>query len=94
MTGGKYTYMPFLFGLASSGVYHAKTVTNFAVRSYRTLSPFPCEQGSLLSVALSVGSRHPDVIRHCIFVKPRLSSQYSPRDYPTFWHGRSITIMW
>ncbi len=38
MTDGKHIYTPFLFGLASGGVCHAKTVTSFAVRSYRTLS--------------------------------------------------------
>src|SRR5690606_14562612 len=32
-----------------------------AVRSYRTLSPLPSEDGGLLSVALSVGSRPPGV---------------------------------
>ena len=30
-----------LFGLASGGVYHALTVANQAVRSYRTFSPLP-----------------------------------------------------
>ena len=30
-----------LFGLAPSGVYLAETVTSYAVRSYRTLSPLP-----------------------------------------------------
>ena len=30
-----------LLGLARGGVYHAPIVTNRAVRSYRTLSPFP-----------------------------------------------------
>jgi len=88
MTGGKHTYTPLLFGLASDGVYHAKTVTSLAVRSYRTLSPLPDKSGGLLSVALSVGSRHPDVIRHRVFVKPGLSSQFfinkEKRDYPAF----------
>jgi hypothetical protein len=92
MTGRKHAYAPFLFGLASSGVYHAVIVTNHAVRSYHTLSLLllkgrharkredandksnPILKRNLLSVALSVGSRHPDVIWHCIFMKPRLSS--------------------
>ena len=31
----------FLFGLAPSGVCHAVSVTTYAVRSYRTISPLP-----------------------------------------------------
>ena len=31
----------FLFGLAPSGVFPAITVTSYAVRSYRTISPLP-----------------------------------------------------
>ena len=55
-----------LFGLASGGVYHANSVTRVAVRSYRTLSPLPNSKllGGLLSAALAVGSRRPDVIWH------------------------------
>ncbi len=41
-----------------------QTVTRCAVRSYRTLSPLPSEEGGLLSVALVVGSHPPDVIWH------------------------------
>ena len=33
--------MRFLFGLAPGGVCHAVPVTGYAVRSYRTFSPFP-----------------------------------------------------
>lgn len=40
------------------------SVTCGTVRSYRTLSPLPSEEGGLLSVALVVGSRPPDVIWH------------------------------
>ena len=42
------------------------TVTSGAVRSYRTLSPLPAltRLGGLLSAALVVGSRRPDVIWH------------------------------
>lgn len=51
------------------------TVTGDAVRSYRTLS---ISRGrglrDLLSVALSLGSPPPDVIRHRRFVEPGLSS--------------------
>ena len=34
-------YTPFLFGFASSGVYHAMPVTSHAVCSYHTFSPLP-----------------------------------------------------
>ena len=54
--------MVFLFGLAPGGVYPAARVTTRAVRSYRTISPLPAEAGGILSVALAVGSRPPDVI--------------------------------
>ncbi len=44
------------------------TVARNAVRSYRTLSPLPTlpedNAGGLLSAALVVGSRRPDVIWH------------------------------
>src|SRR5947209_9210305 len=33
--------VPFLFGLAPGGVFHAAAVAGCAVRSYRTLSPLP-----------------------------------------------------
>ena len=46
----------FLFELAPSGVYPAKLITKFAVRSYRTISPLPTEVGGLFSAALSVAS--------------------------------------
>ncbi|EWH10591.1 hypothetical protein DS2_07158 [Catenovulum agarivorans DS-2] len=53
-----------------------RTVASRAVRSYRTLSPLPVLQaaiGGILSVALVVGSRRPDVIWH--------SAHWSP-DFP------------
>lgn len=93
-SSGKHTYMTFLFGLASGGVYHAAFVTKDAVRSYRTLSLLLLKgrharkredandfsnlilKRNLLSVALSVGSHHPDVIRHRVFMKPGLSSRH------------------
>ena len=79
---------PSLLGLAPGGVYHAVPVAGPAVRSYRTLSPFPAAlkfrrarpcvasggAGGLLSVALSLGLPPPDVIRHRISVEPGLSS--------------------
>ena len=67
-------HMQFLFGLASGGVYHAIDIATNAVRSYRTLSALPDKSGGLLSVALSVGSRHPAVSRHRFSMKPGLSS--------------------
>ena len=67
-----------LFGLAPGGVYLAVSVARPAVRSYRTLSPFPlftkAKRGSLLSVALSLGSPPPGVTRHRVSVEPGLSS--------------------
>lgn len=63
-----------LFGFAPGGVCLADHVTVLAVRSYRTLSPLPVETGGLLSVALSLRSPSPDVIRHRTFMEPGLSS--------------------
>ena len=67
---------PPLFGLAPGGVCRAAFVAKDAVRSYRTLSPLPRTevQGGLLSVALSLGSPPPEVIRHRISMEPGLSS--------------------
>ena len=76
--------VPSLFGLAPGGVYLAVPVTRPAVGSYPTLSPLPrhllasCDanrrRGGFLSVALSLGSPPPDVIRHRLSVEPGLSS--------------------
>ncbi len=68
-----------LFGLAPGGVCPAPRVTAGAVRSYRTVSPLPAvaqraKAGGLFSVALSLGSPPPDVIRHRFSVEPGLSS--------------------
>ncbi len=46
-----------------------------AVRSYRTVSPLPAydinhRRGGFVSVALSLGSPPPDVIRHLFFWSP------------------------
>ncbi len=69
----------FLFGLAPSGVFPATTVTNRAVRSYRTISPLPvCRlaiTGGIFSVALSVGLRLPGVTWHSVLRSP---------DFPPF----------
>ncbi len=66
---------PFLFGLAPGGACRAAYVAASAVRSYRTLSPLPCTQGGLLSVALSLGSPPAGVTRRHIAVEPGLSSR-------------------
>jgi hypothetical protein len=70
---------PSLFGLAPGGVCRAADVAVSAVRSYRTVSPLPAvafaKAGGLFSVALSLGSRPPDVIRHRMSMEPGLSSR-------------------
>ena len=71
-------FVPSLFGLAPGGVCHAADVTAGAVRSYRTISPLPRRtqkcRGGMFSVALSLSSHPPDVIRHRLSVEPGLSS--------------------
>ena len=75
---------PPLFGLAPGGVCPAAPVARGAVRSCRAVSPLPAGRvaatctGGLFSVALSLGSPPPDVIRHRIPVEPGLSSARSP----------------
>lgn len=65
-----------LFGFAPGGACHAVPVAGSAVRSYRTFSPLPRTEvrGGSISVALSLGSPPPDVIRHRVSVEPGLSS--------------------
>ena len=67
-----------LHGLAPDGVYHARSVTSSAVRSYRTFSPLPANpfpvSGGLFSVALSLWLPPPGVTRHPDPVEPGLSS--------------------
>ena len=81
--------MSFLFGLAPDGVYHARSITGTAVRSYHTLSPLPKAKkpGGLLSVALSLGFPPPGITRHRVSVEPGLSSSQEPKglasDHPT-----------
>ena len=69
-----------LRGLAPDGVYHARSVTSSAVRSYRTFSPLPANpfpaSGGLFSVALSLGLPPPGVTRHPDPVEPGLSSPF------------------
>jgi hypothetical protein len=81
-----------LFGLAPGGVYHAVPVARSAVGSYPTLSPLPRGRGGLLSVALSLRSPSPDIIRHRVSVEPGLSSPHRlsalvERGCPADWHG-------
>ena len=75
--------MPSLFGLAPGGVFHASLVTKAAVRSYRTFSPLPsyaeASEGGIFSVALSLRSPSPDVIRHRVLMEPGLSSHLRKR---------------
>ena len=78
--------MSLLFGFAPGGACHAADVAARAVRSYRTLSPLPSRlmalrprSGGLLSVALSLGSPPPDVIRRRIRMEPGLSSAFQRR---------------
>src|SRR6267378_6624000 len=72
--------LPSLFGLAPGVVCHAVSVAGPAVRSYRTFSPLlavaACAAiaGGSFSVALSLGSPPPDVIRHRMSMEPGLSS--------------------
>ena len=72
-----------LHGLAPDGVYHARSVTSSAVRSYRTFSPLPAHPfsapGGLFSVALSLGLPTPGVTRHPDPVEPGLSSPHTAR---------------
>jgi hypothetical protein len=54
--------------------------------------PYPAKPGGLLSVALSLGSPPPDVIRHRVSVEPGLSSPHRlsalvKRGCPANWQG-------
>src|SRR5258706_9309002 len=71
--------IPSLFGLAPGGACRAAFVAEDAVRSYRTISTLPglAAVGGLISVALSLESPPPDVIRHRVPVEPGLSSSPS-----------------
>jgi len=72
--------LPSLFGFAPGVVCPAVSVAGNAVRSYRTFSPLPADAacaamaGGSFSVALSLGSPPPDVIRHRMSMEPGLSS--------------------
>ena len=72
-----------LFGIAPGGACRAGPVTSPAVGFYPTVSPVPCgvrgeplkQQGSLFSVALSLGLPPPGVTRHPCFMESGLSSK-------------------
>ena len=71
-----------------------RTITSRAVRSYRTLSPLPVSRrtiGGILSAALVVGSRPPDVIWH-----PALWSPDFPPLCPSVLevHNDKAAIVW
>ncbi len=68
-----------LFGIAPGGACRAVPVARSAVGSYPTVSPLPCMQGGLISVALSVGLPRPGVTRHRCFWESGLSSKLPPR---------------
>ena len=79
-----------LFGIAPGGACHTVPVARSVVGSYPTVSPSPCPsiskpsslQGSLFSVALSLGLPRPGITRHPIFMEPGLSSSVATRDHP------------
>ena len=77
--------VPSLFGLAPGGACPAASVAVRAVRSCRTVSPLPRPKpvGGLFSVALSLGSPPPDVIRHRVSVEPGLSSSRASGQRPS-----------
>lgn len=74
-----------LFGIAPGGACRAGSVASPAVGFYPTVSPVPCQargeplkqQGSLFSVALSLGLPPPGVTRHPCFMESGLSSKAS-----------------
>ena len=74
---------PPLFDLAPGGVCPANPVARLAVGSYPTFSPLPpalcSKKGGIVSVALSLGSPPPDVIRHRF--------PWSP-DFPLTFYGQ------
>jgi len=74
-----------LFGLAPGGVCRAAVIADSAVSSYLAVSPLPRQyithRGGLFSVALSLGSPPPDVIRHRMSMEPGLSSRAAFRHW-------------
>src|SRR3954465_5526407 len=91
------TALPSLFGFAPGVVCHAVSVAGYAVRSYRTFSPLlPALAGGSgsFSVALSLGSPPPDVIRHRMSMEPGLSSPAAFRHLPERPSGRLTCLEW
>ncbi len=78
-----------LCGFAPGGVYHADAIAGRAVRSCRTFSPWLRQRkhsrSGLFSVALSLGSPPPDVIRHRCSMEPGLSSAPKSSGHPADW---------
>ena len=73
-----------------------RTVTSRAVRSYHTLSPLPVLQaaiGGLLSVALVVGLRRPDVIWHPALWSPDFPLRNKRSDHPASLTSTFYTLM-
>ncbi len=87
-----------LHGLAPDGVYHARSVTSSAVRSYRTFSPLPAypfpASGGLFSVALSLELPPPGVTRHPDPVEPGLSSPFEKQKQQPSGHLTACIICW
>jgi len=77
-TGQTQAHMPSLFGLAPGGVCRAAAIAG--ARGALLPHPFTFHRaealGDLLSVALSLGSPPPDIIRHRGSMEPGLSSRH------------------
>lgn len=90
-----------LFGLASSGVFHAISVTGNAVRSYHTIAPLPRQNtgGRYIFCGtfpwVTPGGRYPPLFS----VKPGLSSciknftALATGNHPTIWRQRLYIIL-
>ena len=88
----------FLLGFASGGACHTSDVTTTVVGSYPTVSPFPIgiqaglnAQGSLFSVALSLGLPRAGVTRRLCFMKSGLSSRPKACSHPAI---RKMRLNW
>ncbi len=86
-------HQPFLIRPCSRWGLPGRCVSTPPVRSYRTISPLPAKAGCVISVALSVGSPRPDVIRHRALWSPDFplrfphlrasSNRFHRSDHPT-----------
>ena len=80
-----------LFGLASDGVYMATVVTNSTVVSYTAFPPLPLTW-RYISVALSLESPPPDVIRHPALRSPDFPHlPYGSRDHLSYFYIKFYT---